>query len=259
MQNPLGQYRQVIRHLISNIAIAMKIMDVARGTFPALFMQLAITKFDHLLNLYNFAALLSSCVPVALSLFVLVFFGHRTFSLFHFVIAINLRVWELPGFLSKHISSCGLWRVAQNYSSRFWSTFEVRALLLAVYRSCVQIWYLLLEIKLVIFPQYDYFEFRRALHTCYNALFPDSPKRCAGTLPSLHSLAGPVTSEYPSPICMCRASASHATLELPTLVECVEAPRVAENGSLSARAQLAVQIFIKRVFTIFATNASFLA
>ena len=57
---------------------------------------------------------------------------------------------------------------------------------------------------------------------------------------------------------MCRASASHATLELPTLVECVEAPRVAENGSLSARAQLAVQIFIKRVFTIFATNASFL-
>lgn len=100
MQNPLGQYRQVIRHLISNIAIAMKIMDVARGTFPALFMQLAITKFDHLLNLYNFAALLSSCVPVALSLFVLVFFGHRTFSLFHFVIAINLRVWELPSRLS---------------------------------------------------------------------------------------------------------------------------------------------------------------
>ena len=98
MQNPLGQYRQVIRHLISNIAIAMKVMDVARGTFPALFMQLAITKFDHLL--YNFAALLSSCVPVALSLFVLVFFGHRTFSLFHFVIAINLRVWELPSRLS---------------------------------------------------------------------------------------------------------------------------------------------------------------
>ena len=34
--------------------------------------------------------------------------------------------------------------------------------------------------------------------------------------------------------------------------------RVAELGSLSSGAKMAMQIFVKRVFTIFATNASFL-
>ena len=34
--------------------------------------------------------------------------------------------------------------------------------------------------------------------------------------------------------------------------------RVAEVGSISARAKMAIKIFVKRVFTIFATNASFL-
>ena len=36
------------------------------------------------------------------------------------------------------------------------------------------------------------------------------------------------------------------------------AARVAGVGSLSARANMAIRIFVKRVFTIFATNASFL-
>ena len=35
-------------------------------------------------------------------------------------------------------------------------------------------------------------------------------------------------------------------------------PRVAELGSLSSEAKMAMKIFVKRVFTIFATNASFL-
>ena len=35
-------------------------------------------------------------------------------------------------------------------------------------------------------------------------------------------------------------------------------PRVAELGSLSWGAKMAMKIFVKRVFTIFATNASFL-
>ena len=35
-------------------------------------------------------------------------------------------------------------------------------------------------------------------------------------------------------------------------------PRVAEVGNLSARAKMAIQTFVKRVFTFFATNASFL-
>ena len=34
--------------------------------------------------------------------------------------------------------------------------------------------------------------------------------------------------------------------------------RVAEVGSLSARAKMAIQIYVKRVFTTFETNASFL-
>ena len=34
--------------------------------------------------------------------------------------------------------------------------------------------------------------------------------------------------------------------------------RVADVGSLSARAKMALQIFVKRVVTNFATNASFL-
>ena len=34
--------------------------------------------------------------------------------------------------------------------------------------------------------------------------------------------------------------------------------RVAELGSLSSRAKMAMKIFVKRVFTMFATNASFL-
>ena len=34
--------------------------------------------------------------------------------------------------------------------------------------------------------------------------------------------------------------------------------RVAEVGSISARAKMAIKIFVKRVFTIFAKNASFL-
>ena len=34
--------------------------------------------------------------------------------------------------------------------------------------------------------------------------------------------------------------------------------RVAEVGSLSARAKMATTIFVRRVFAIFATNASFL-
>ena len=35
-------------------------------------------------------------------------------------------------------------------------------------------------------------------------------------------------------------------------------PRVAELGSLSSEAKMAMKIFVKRVFTIFASNASFL-
>ena len=34
--------------------------------------------------------------------------------------------------------------------------------------------------------------------------------------------------------------------------------RVAEVGSLSARAKMATKVFVRRVFAIFATNASFL-
>ena len=34
--------------------------------------------------------------------------------------------------------------------------------------------------------------------------------------------------------------------------------RVAELGSLSSRAKMAIKIFVKRVFTILATNTSFL-
>ena len=34
--------------------------------------------------------------------------------------------------------------------------------------------------------------------------------------------------------------------------------RVAELGSLSSMAKMAMKIFVKRIFTIFATNASFL-
>ena len=34
--------------------------------------------------------------------------------------------------------------------------------------------------------------------------------------------------------------------------------RVAELGSLSSGAKMAMKIFVKRVFTIFASNASFL-
>ena len=34
--------------------------------------------------------------------------------------------------------------------------------------------------------------------------------------------------------------------------------RVAEVGSLSARAKLAIKTFVKRIFAIFATNTSFL-
>ena len=39
---------------------------------------------------------------------------------------------------------------------------------------------------------------------------------------------------------------------------CVLVPRVAELGSLSSGAKMAMKIFVKRVFTIFASNASFL-
>ena len=39
----------------------------------------------------------------------------------------------------KHFQSCGFWRVARNYTFEFWSTFEVKAVLLAVHRSFVQI------------------------------------------------------------------------------------------------------------------------
>ena len=38
----------------------------------------------------------------------------------------------------------------------------------------------------------------------------------------------------------------------------VVAGRVAELGSLSSGAKMAMKIFVKRVFTIFASNASFL-
>ena len=37
-----------------------------------------------------------------------------------------------------------------------------------------------------------------------------------------------------------------------------EETRVAELGSLSSEAKMAMKIFVKRVFTIFAPNASFL-
>ena len=39
---------------------------------------------------------------------------------------------------------------------------------------------------------------------------------------------------------------------------CLVGPRVAEPGSLSSAAKMAMKIFVKRVFTIFASNASFL-
>ena len=38
----------------------------------------------------------------------------------------------------------------------------------------------------------------------------------------------------------------------------IVAVRVAEVGSLSARAKMAIQIFVRHVFAIFATNTSFL-
>ena len=45
---------------------------------------------------------------------------------------------------------------------------------------------------------------------------------------------------------------------LAMLMTMFEKSRVAELGSLSSGAKMAMKIFAKRVFTIFATNASFL-
>ena len=42
------------------------------------------------------------------------------------------------------------------------------------------------------------------------------------------------------------------------LIEVVTVARVAELGSLSSGAKMAMKIFVKRIFTIFASNASFL-
>ena len=46
--------------------------------------------------------------------------------------------------------------------------------------------------------------------------------------------------------------------ESTNLIENIKHNRVAELGSLSSGAKMAMKIFVKRVFTIFATNASFL-
>ena len=42
------------------------------------------------------------------------------------------------------------------------------------------------------------------------------------------------------------------------IANCFNVDRVAELGSLSSGAKMAIKIFFKRIFTIFATNASFL-
>ena len=43
-----------------------------------------------------------------------------------------------------------------------------------------------------------------------------------------------------------------------TIIVIASIDRVAELGSLSSGAKMAMKIFVKRVFTIFASNASFL-
>ena len=47
-------------------------------------------------------------------------------------------------------------------------------------------------------------------------------------------------------------------LMLPIILWIYMPVRVAELGSLSSAAKMAMKIFVKRVFTIFASNASFL-
>ena len=43
-----------------------------------------------------------------------------------------------------------------------------------------------------------------------------------------------------------------------TATNCIDLNKVAEVGSLSVRAKMAMKIFVGRIFAIFATNASFL-
>ena len=44
-----------------------------------------------------------------------------------------------------------------------------------------------------------------------------------------------------------------------TATNCIDLNGVAEVGSLSVRANMAIKIFVGRIFAIFATNASFMS
>ena len=50
----------------------------------------------------------------------------------------------------------------------------------------------------------------------------------------------------------------HSNRPFPTIQTTIDYIMVAELGSLSSGAKMAMKIFVKRVFTIFASNASFL-
>ena len=139
------------------------------------------------------AALGSWCVPVALYFApACLLGGQRTFSLFHIVIAMNLRVWELPGFLPKTFPE--LWVLEGCTELHFWILKHFWSQGCAT--GCPSIFCadLLLEIKLVIFSQYEH----HILTDPRNAQGP-----CQGFILT-QGLS------HPSPICMCYASASHA-------------------------------------------------
>ena len=56
----------------------------------------------------------------------------------------------------------------------------------------------------------------------------------------------------------CRRGGGMANLVNQSFTNGIQPPRVAELGSLSSGAKMAMKIFVKRVFTILASNASFL-
>ena len=136
------------------------------------------------------AALGSWCVPVALYFApACLLGGQRTFSLFHIVIAMNLRVWELPGFLPKNIS-----RVVGFGGLHGITLLNFEALL----KSRLCYW---LSIDLLCrSPPGDQVGNLFSIWAPY----PDRPKKCARTLPRLHSHPGPVTSKsHLHVLCFC--------------------------------------------------------
>ena len=187
--------------------------------------------------------------------------GHRTFSLFHFVIAINLRS---PQSTTRNLFREKAWRFPHpdfvegcSELHFFGSTFEVGALLLAV--QCPSIFRADLrsppgdQVGNLSSTWLFWVKARIAHMLQCTVSWQSEEMRKDIAKPSLtcRTCHTRISKSYLHVLCFC---ISCNLLQLPTLVECME-----ENGSLSARAQLAVQIFIKRVFTIFATNASYLA